>query len=289
MGEGGDRQGQRKSQVTILGSGTSMGVPMVGCHCSVCRSSDPKNKRLRTSLYLQTAKRGLRILVDTTPDLRAQLLTHRIERVDAVIITHGHADHIHGIDDLRPLCFVGPSSSSPPHPPPPRKIPLFTSKRTAESLMNRFSYIFPGSDLSLLDLHILEEGPHSQEILGESFHFFLLPHGPVGTAMGFLHGKFAYLIDCHEIPEPTLKRLREAKLDLLIIDCVRHAPPPHPTHLTVEKTFSYIERIAPQRAGLIHMGHQLEHHALAEETRKAFDFPVFPVYDGLQLQLHSFI
>ncbi|MCY4523981.1 MAG: MBL fold metallo-hydrolase, partial [Halobacteriovoraceae bacterium] len=130
----------------------------------------------------------------------------------------------------------------------------------------------------LLDLFSIDE--EEREILGENFSFFMLPHGP-GKTMGFIHGKFAYLIDCHVIPKKLIERLRGLELDVLLIDCVRREA--HQTHLNVEKAFFYIEKIAPKRAGLIHMAHQLDHEDLLGEAENFFDFSVFPVYDGQQL------
>ena len=260
-------------KMTILGSGTSTGIPLVGCRCHVCLSDNPKNKRLRTSIYLETAC-GKRILIDTTPDLRTQLLNHNIDQVDAVIITHEHADHLHGIDDLRPLCFKGPS----------KRIPIYLEDSIAETVANRFPYIFKskrpviGGGIPLLNLHPVKEG--KQNILGEEFFFFMLPHG-IGKTMGFIHGKFAYLIDCHVIPDKVIEKLEGLGLDFILIDCVRRQV--HQTHLNVEKAFHYIKRIAPKRAGLIHMAHQLDHELLQKEAEDYFDFPVFPVYDGQQI------
>ena len=260
-------------KVTILGSGTSTGIPLVGCRCPVCLSDNPKNKRLRTSVYLETAY-GKRILVDTTPDLRVQLLTYKIHQLDAVIITHEHADHLHGIDDLRPLCFGRP----------PKRIPVHAAKSVVETITDRFPYIFRprqpviGGGIPLLDLHSMEEG--KKKIQEEQFSFFMLPHG-VGETMGFIHGKFAYLIDCHVVPDKVVERLRELELDFMLIDCVRRQA--HQTHLNVEKAFDYIKRISPKRAGLIHMAHQLDHQVLQKEAEVFFDFPVFPVYDGQKI------
>ena len=260
-------------KITILGSGTSTGIPLVGCNCSVCLSNDLKNKRLRTSIYLSTL-RGKQILIDTTPDLRTQLLTHKINRVDAVIITHEHADHLHGIDDLRPLCFI----------PPSKRIPIYTANSVAGTITDRFPYIFKpqktviGGGIPLLDLYPVNEGKKS--IQGEEFSFFMLPHG-AGKSMGFIHGKFAYLIDCHVIPDKIVEKLRKLKLDFMLIDCVRRQV--HQTHLNVELAFNYIKRISPKRAGLIHMAHQLDHYKLEKEADDFFDFPVFPVYDGQQI------
>jgi phosphoribosyl 1,2-cyclic phosphate phosphodiesterase len=255
--------------ITVLGSGTSTGIPMLGCKCDVCKSPHVKNKRLRSSILLQVGE--TKILVDTTPDLRTQFLDNDIDDVDAVIITHDHADHLHGIDDLRPLCFDHPLS-------------IYTSCNCEKDIKSRFPYMFKekhpdAGSIPVIDLKTVKLGERF-EIKGIPFEFFLLPHGPF-TTLGFIQGSFAYLIDCSDIPEDTLNLLREKNLDLLIIDCVQKQP--HKTHLNLEKCFKFIEDIAPRQAGLIHMGHGLEHASLAQKAKDSFKFPVFPLYDGLKI------
>jgi len=272
------------NKVLILGSGTSTGIPIPGCFCKVCQSTNPKNKRLRTSIILKFKnddKKGhpeKKLLIDTTPDLRQGLLDHQINSLDGVIITHTHADHVHGIDDLRPLCFGNPSKT----------IPLYTYPKAKEELLHRFPYIFNslkkrpniGGGIPLLEIKTLNlDKPVS--LLEKPFNFFLLPHG-YGKTLGFCQGKFAYLIDCHDIPSQTLQFLKEQQLDFLIIDCV--CLKPHKTHLNIEKAFSFIKAIAPQRAGLIHMGHELDHNELQKRGEASFDFPVFPLADGMVLE-----
>jgi phosphoribosyl 1,2-cyclic phosphate phosphodiesterase len=260
--------------ITILGSGTSTGIPMIGCHCDVCRSPFEKNKRMRSSILIETQK-GHSILVDTTPDLRTQFLNNRIEKLDAVIITHEHADHLHGIDDLRPLNF-GPMG---------KVIPVHTYEDCANEIRKKFDYIFKekvplaGSKPMINLLDINQPGPTN--ILGEDFHFYLLPHGPF-TSLGFRYQKFAYFIDCSDIPENIINLLKKEQLEILIIDCVQRRP--HNTHLNLEKCFELIKKISPKICGLIHMNHDLEHKWLEKECKKQFSFPVFPVFDGQKLQ-----
>jgi phosphoribosyl 1,2-cyclic phosphate phosphodiesterase len=260
--------------ITILGSGTSTGIPMIGCHCEVCVSSFEKNKRMRTSILLKT-KKGNSILVDTTPDLRTQLLKNKIEKIDAVIITHDHADHLHGIDDLRPLNF-GPQG---------KVIPMYTFDECAKEIRKKFDYIFEEKDpmagsKPMIDLfEVNKTGP--TDILGENFYFYLLPHGPFKT-LGFKYERFAYLIDISDLPENLIDDLKKENLDLLIIDCVQKRS--HKTHLNVDKCFSLIKKISPKMAGLIHMNHELEHQWLESECKKHFSIPVFPVFDGQKLE-----
>ncbi|MDO9183841.1 MAG: MBL fold metallo-hydrolase [Bacteriovorax sp.] len=266
------------NSVTALGTGTSTGIPMIGCHCPVCTSLDHRDQRLRTSILLQTVN-GKKILVDTTPDLRTQFLNNKISDIDFVIMTHDHADHLHGIDDLRPLCFG----------PPVREINLYCNEVTHKVVEKRFDYIFGAKDLTnkpilgggiprlkLNTVPLLVE----TTISGESFFFFNYPHGH-GETMGFLHQGFAYIVDCMEIPDELMTILKKKKIDLLILDCLQRSK--HSTHLTVDRAFSYIEEIKPNRTGLIHMGHDLFHLDLMKMAKVQFGPSVFPLYDQQKL------
>lgn len=245
---------------------------MATCSCPVCLSLDHRDQRLRSSLYLET-KNKQKILVDTGPDLRMQVLQNKIHTIDSVIVTHEHADHLHGLDDLRPFSF-GPS---------PKTIPLYTNTSTKEFINERFPYIFVKNKLSMprggslpkLELKAVEMNTETM-IGNDSFYFFNYPHGP-GITMGFIHESFAYIVDCMELPEDLLIFLKEKKLKLLIIDCLQKKD--HPTHLNVEKCFAYIEKIAPLKAGLIHIGHDLSHRQLESLCVQRFKKNVFPLYD----------
>lgn len=275
-----------KNTITILGTGTSTGVPTVGCQCRVCTSTNPKNKRFRTSIYLETAG-GKRIIVDTTPDLRSQLLQNNICDVDAAIITHDHADHVHGIDDLRPYCFIGNKT-----------IPIYTSRYYMEQLTSRFPYIFSDKvytddrpvlgggipRLTLQEIFPSESKVQSNKILDEEFKFFNFPHG-YGKTLGFIHGKFGYIIDCHEIPENILQIYQAAKLDVLILDCLKRVP--HQTHLSLSQTQSYLERIDAKFTGLIHMAHDFDHEELAQEMQQKYGKKVAPLFDTQKLEYSS--
>lgn len=272
-----------KTKINILGSGTSTGVPLLGCTCSVCTSDNPKNKRLRTSFYLQT-KNGNHILIDTTPDLRTQLLRANIKTVDHTIITHDHADHVHGIDDLRPFCFG----------PPARSLPVYTHPECEQAMITRFPYIFEkgyfnekkpvlGGGVPKLNMNTLKADGSEEEIGGDKFKFYLLPHGH-HKSLGIVHGKLGIFIDCSTIPSSVVAELK-GNIDLLIIDCVKTGQ--HKTHLTTEKAFKLIKEISPKRAGLIHMGHRLDHNQLGELCRDEFkDHPtdVFVTYDTMHLE-----
>lgn len=268
---------QNKTVILALGTGTSTGIPTVGCHCKVCSSENPKDKRLRTSLFISTLS-GKKFLVDTTPDLRTQLLAHQIEKLDFAIITHDHADHLHGIDDLRPLSFKTGKS-----------IPLYLNEKTKASIEKRFSYIFPrpgepslGGGIPKISLHKVELNTNLI-IENEPFYFFNYPHG-YGETMGFIHRSFAYIVDCFELPLPLLEFLKAQNLQCLIIDCLKRGT--HGTHLSVEKCFEYIKTIGPQMTGLIHMGHDLSHQELTEMANSSFPKgSVFPLFDGQALEI----
>lgn len=262
-----------KNKLTILGSGTSTGIPMVGCKCSVCNSPIKENYRLRTSIHLQTSG-GRSIIVDTTPDLRHQLLLNKINKIDLAFITHDHADHTHGIDDLRPLTF----------PPNGKSIPIYTYDKCVAQLTKKFSYIFRPNDqlpnigggIPRLSLETVNIGVKNT-ILGEEFEFLLLKHGHTET-LGIIHQKMAYIIDCSELEKDQITYLRDKELDLLILDCVTNRE--HKTHLWQDRSFEYISQIRPKECGLIHMNHSLDHDQLKSDAKKTFSFPVYPTFDS---------
>jgi phosphoribosyl 1,2-cyclic phosphate phosphodiesterase len=266
------------NSVIALGTGTSTGIPMIGCKCKVCTSLDHRDQRLRTSILIETLA-GKKFLVDTTPDLRTQFLNNKISDVDFVIMTHDHADHLHGIDDLRPLTFG----------PPIREIDLYCNKKTYESIEHRFEYIFMkrdpkkhpiiGGGIPRLKLNVVEL-LKDVTIQGESFFFFNYPHGH-GETMGFIHQGMAYIVDCMEIPDELLAILKKKKIHLLILDCLQRGA--HSTHLSVDRSFHYIKEINPERTGLIHVGHDLSHRELLKLTSDQFGKKVFPLYDQLKL------
>lgn len=223
-------------------------------------------------MFLTTAL-GKNILVDTTPDLRFQLLQQKPDSIDAVIMTHDHADHTHGIDDLRPYSLYQK-----------KDLPLYCSPETAASLRRKFDYIFSpkpviGGGIPQLKLIELPQGPFALE--QEDFEFFSLPHGRVSTT-GFRHGSLAYLIDCHDVPSTLCEHLRQKKLEWLVIDCVK--PDPHDTHLGYGKTIEIIKKIQPKRAGLIHMGHEWDHEVLAQRLHRDGLFEAVPLKDRDILQ-----
>ncbi len=260
----------------ILGSGTSTGIPMANGDWGKCDPQNPKNSRLRTSIFLKT-KNGSHIIVDTGPDMRTQCLKNNIEKINAAIITHDHADHLHGLDDLRPFCFG----------PPLKSIPLYTSKTSYELLETRFPYVFNprpnasqiGGGIPLLELKSVELDKKTK-VDQDDFEFFQLPHGP-GQTMGIIHEKMAYIIDCHEIPKDRLEYLAKAKLEILLLDCVTNAP--HKTHLWLERSLEYAHKIKAKNTYLIHMGNKLDHKELETVCKEQAPLSVTPAFDGLTL------
>ena len=233
-------------KITVLGSGTSTGVPMVGCRCRVCTSSDPKDKRTRSSLLVEND--GRHILVDTSTDLRAQALQAGIPAVDAVLYTHDHADHVHGIDDLRGFNFMH------------RKIiPCYATAETLGSIHSKFAYIF-ADRTSHGYYQLLEPHPISGRfrLFGVDITPIPLRHGSM-AATGFRFGNFAYLTDCSAIPAESLPLLRD--LDILVIDALRHTP--HPHHFNIATACQAAQAIGAGRTYLTHLTHEISH---SEET-----------------------
>jgi riboflavin kinase/FMN adenylyltransferase len=255
-------------QLTVLGSGTSMGVPTIGCHCAVCTSHDPRDNRLRTSVFL--SRNGQNVLIDTTPDFRTQALRAGIKQIEAVLLTHGHADHVMGFDDLRPL---GLGRSQP--------LPVYGNKQAFEIVRRAFSYAFDGKPkLSTVPSVILKEIDGPFELLGVKITPIPLVHGEM-TVLGFRFGRAAYLTDFNSVPESSLALLQG--LDDVILDALRDTP--HPMHQTVEQALALVEKIKPRRAWFTHIAHDLGHAATNERLRKQGHANVQLAFDGLKLEI----
>jgi len=255
----GRASGGRAARVTFLGTGTSAGVPMIGCDCAVCRSDDPKDRRLRPSILVEV-ENGPRLLVDTTTDLRQQALAYGIDRVDAVLFTHGHADHIFGLDDTRRFTMIAG-----------RPLPCYATVDTWAILRQAFAYAFTppqqGGGVPQLDPREID-GPFAVE--GVRVVPVPLWHGRL-PILGFRFGAFAYLTDCNGLPDEAWGLLEG--LDTLVIDALRDRP--HSTHFTVDEALDAIARIAPRHAYLTHICHDLPHAAtnarLPEGVELAWD------------------
>lgn len=252
--------------VLVLGSGTSTGVPLPGCSCEVCTSSDPKDRRNRTSILIQTDS-GKNILIDTSPDLRQQSLQFGIKKIDAVIYTHAHADHILGLEDLRPFNFVHRYT-----------IPIFATEATAKGLVKSFDYIFnpdpdyEGGLLAQVSLNTINP-TDSFEVEGLSVKPIPLFHGKM-LVLGFRIGNFAYCTDCNQIPDSSIQALQG--VETIIIDALRfERNGKHGTHFTVEETLQQLKLIKPKQAYLTHMTHSVSHERdsalLPEGVAFAFD------------------
>ena len=253
-----------KATLTVLGSGTSMGVPTIGCDCAVCHSSDPHDRRTRPSVLVEYD--GRVVLIDSTPDFYQQAIRERITHLDAVLYTHAHADHILGIDDLRPLSFRHK----------PGKLPLYARPDAAEFIRNMFSYVFDANykfgGLPQVELKSIES-PLS--LFGAQFDPVTVIHGDT-QIYGFRFGAAAYLTDHSAIPEPSFAQLQD--LDILFLDALRHKP--HPTHSTVENSLKIVERLRPQRAFFTHICHDLPH----QQTNAMLPPAVRLSYDGMKLE-----
>jgi phosphoribosyl 1,2-cyclic phosphate phosphodiesterase len=249
-------------KITVLGSGTSVGVPTIGCHCAVCTSADPRDNRLRPSILI--AYQGRNVLIDTTPDFRTQALRARIDRLDAVVYTHAHADHMMGFDDVRPFNFRQNGD-----------LPVYAAPGTMASLRRCFSYAFDGVERNTNVPHIdprIIEGPF--DLFGLEFVPIPILHGPQ-TILGFRFGNAAYLTDHSEIPDSSMEFLRG--LDVIFLDALRYKP--HPTHSTVERSIKTVEALGVRRAFFTHICHDLGH----ERAESMLPPHIRLAYDGLEI------
>ena len=257
--------------LTFLGTGTSMGVPTLGCGCEVCTSADPRDRRLRPSVLVrwkETAGESSRertAVIDTGPDFREQALRAGVDRVDAVFYTHAHADHILGLDDLRPLSFKAFREGGP--------IPLYASQETRATLERVFDYTFSPDatypNRAKLRLEPLEE---TTSVHGVEFLRIPLLHGEL-QIVGYRFGSAAYLTDVSEIPEESFALLEG--LDHLVLSALRYKP--HPSHATVEQALGWARRIGAKQTWLTHIAHELGH----EQTNLLLPAGVALAYDGL--------
>jgi phosphoribosyl 1,2-cyclic phosphate phosphodiesterase len=253
-------------RLLFLGTGTSVGVPVVGCGCEVCTGDDPRNRRSRTSVVLGLPEGTL--LIDTTPDLRMQLLREGISTVDAILYTHDHVDHVYGLDDIRPLCFQKGGA-----------LPVYCEARVERRIRRAFDYAFepptsPGGGLPKMTLN--EIGTTPFDLLGTTVTPIRLRHG-IFDVLGFRVGKIAYCTDTNEIPEASWPLLEG--LDLLVLDCLRAAR--HPTHFSISEAINVARRVAARRTLFVHMSHEVDHAAVSRELPAGMEL----AYDGLSVSL----
>ncbi len=253
------------ASILVLGSGTSVGVPMIGCHCKVCNSTDSRDKRLRPSVLLRLGDK--RVLIDSTPDFRYQALRYKIDRLDAILYTHSHADHILGLDDVRPFNFMQKTD-----------IPIYASADSLITIRRTFQYVFDDapseSSRPRLIAHIFDSTAF--QVAGMEVQPVKLNHGR-GIAHGFRFGDCAYLTDHSGIPPASMELL--AGLDVLFLDALRHNP--HPTHSTVEESLHTVELLKPKRAFFTHISHDLMHASLTERLPSNVQI----AYDGLEIPI----
>lgn len=253
-------------QLTLLGVGSSAGTPVVGCECSTCKSNNKKNHRTRCSSLI-TLENGKNILIDTSPDLREQSLREELISIDAVLFTHHHADHCHGIDDLRAFCQINR-----------KQIPLYGNSFSIDELNKKFQYAMREPN-GFWDIPILKPS-----VIDEPFNLFdrLISPIPVyhGKSLinGYRIGNMAYLTDVSEIPDSSMEQLQD--LDVLLLDCLRNEP--HPTHFSFDESMDVAKKLKANKTFLIHMTHELEYDALT----KALPESVFVGYDGLKININ---
>ncbi len=254
------------AEFMFLGTGTSMGVPTLGCRCAVCTSDDAHNARMRSSVMLRFQDRV--VLIDTGQDFRTQALRFGVDRVDAVLYTHGHADHVLGFDDLRPLTFGNAA-----------RLPLYADDPTADTLERIFSYTFRERDRyptsARVDLHRLSSEPSTSiDLFGVCFQRVPVVHGR-NVIAGYRFGSAAYLTDMSDIPEESFALLED--LDIVVLDALRREP--HPSHSHLEKSIALAARIGAKQTYFTHISHDLDHAT----TEASLPLSMHMAYDGLRL------
>lgn len=251
-------------KILFLGSGTSTGVPVIGCRCNTCSSDNPKNKRTRASILIANDERN--ILIDTSTDLRFQALTFNIDRIDAVFFTHAHADHVHGIDELRSFNLIQGGA-----------IPCFGSLDTMEAIKDKFGYIFNGPGRNdwtpRLSMNIVKGG---FDLYGLTILPVSIYHGD-NTILGYRMNDVAYLTDCSGIPDHSMNLLQN--ISVLILDATRYQP--HAKHYGLNQAIEVIEELKPQRAILTHLSHAFEHDKVNNELPPKIEL----AYDGMEIEV----
>ncbi|CEM60357.1 MBL fold metallo-hydrolase [Treponema phagedenis] len=263
-------------RLEILGSGTSHGIPVIGCNCSVCTSADPRDTRYRASAWIRPKNNSEKpsILIDCGPEFRLQALRAGMQNLDAVLLTHSHADHVHGLDDLRIFSYK-------------TSLPIYLEKYCAEDIKKRFSYVFThayeGGGIPHFSLHVIEDSNPVFYLKGVRIEAIPLIHGRI-IDFGWRIKNTAYLTDCNFIPDSSFEKLKGLKN--LIIDGLRVRK--HITHFCFAESLDAIKRIAPQKAWLTHICHDVSHKeicAIIEEAQQndpeLAKIKISPAYDGL--------
>ena len=257
-------------KLTFLGTGTSFGVPQIGCHCRVCRSADPRDRRSRVGAVVETDG-GTRILIDTPPELRLQLIATGIDRVDAVLFTHGHADHTHGVDDIRAISV---RRAAP--------LPIYGSRQTLDELAARFPYIFDDNVRPLPGTYTPEGNARALEpdvpvTIGDvEVTPVLVPHGHA-EVFAYRIGPLAYVTDAKRVPPEAVATLRGARV--LVINALFHTE--HPTHLSIPEAIRAAGEIGAERTYLTHLTHEALHADLEAELPRGIQ----PAFDGLVVRI----
>ncbi len=251
---------------TLLGTGTSSGIPTIGCKCSVCQSNDLKDKRLRCSLLIET--NNTTVVIDTSADFRQQMIKFNVDKLDAIVFTHQHFDHIGGFDDIRAYNFIQ-------HKP----TPIYINDSTLRSVKKTFSYAFGeavqvGGGLPLFEINKIDRDDF---IIGDiKFEIIPMMHGKI-EVLGFRIGNFAYCTDTNYISDESMYKLQN--LDILILDALRFHP--HPTHFTIEEAIEVSKKLNPNSTYFTHLAHQISHSKLSKELPES----IFLAYDGLTFEL----
>lgn len=257
-------------KLTFLGTGTSFGVPQLGCHCEVCRSPDPRDRRTRVGALIETDD-GTRLLIDTPPELRVQLIAADIDRIDAVFFTHDHADHTHGIDDLRAISVRRGAA-----------LPIYGARETLDGLARRFPYIFddtvrplPGTSKPEGQPRPLADG-ESVELGGMTITAVAVPHGPF-SVYGYRIGPLAYITDAKSVPPRAMTQMRGARV--LVINALFRTE--HPTHLSIPEAVKVARELGAERTFLTHLTHDNRHADLEAELPPG----IAPAFDGLTIRI----
>ncbi len=258
-----------KNRITILGCGTSTGVPRIFCRCPVCRSKNPKNHRLRASAWIEM--NGIHLLIDTSTDLRLQAIRARIPRIDAILYTHPHADHLHGIDEIRSFNIIQNEV-----------IPAYGNAWTCQELRTRFGYILdtekqhPGGGAPRVALHEITPHSHPFQVKNLTIQAIPLRHGSQET-LAYRIDHVAYVTDCSYVPKQSLDQLQD--LSVLVLDCLQLEP--HRTHLNLDQALEVVTHVKPRKTVLTHMGHDFDYSVWRKRLPKGVEL----AYDGMKLKL----